>query len=144
MKKIITFIFVLALIYSQPLKADDCLNPENSYKELKKIEVFTSAAVGPAGIEPDHIKALGCLVKDKNAVEYFKKLQAKAKLPGQIYAMTALYSMDREYFDKKQKLYLKNKSIVPIQFGCMSKELKVKEMFDRIIDGTMSIKSFIN
>jgi hypothetical protein len=100
---------------------------------LMKIETF-----GFGGAKGENIRtsdtAFQTLLSSPNAKEQFTTLFEKGNTPARLYALCALYSLDKVAFEKLSKSFKLDEKIFT-QFGCVVDELKASEILKNISNG---------
>lgn len=92
---------------------------KKAYKTLCKASDFSCGKVGYGGDMSEETKAYSNLIQSEHAKEIFHCLEKDANMQGKLYALSAFYYLDRNYYQKQVQEYLKSSETVKMLFGCM-------------------------
>ena len=140
-----TIIFYLLLGSMMLLHAgcsDDSTSPpgdgvQAEYQVLLATDTFKGAFEGFGGLTPETVLAFRTLLEHSQGNRYFELLLARATLPGQLYGLAGIYITDPQALPEAAQPYLNSGAEVPVIFGCIGGSMAVRDLADRIIDGTL-------
>jgi hypothetical protein len=90
-----------------------------AYRTLLTAQRFEDRAIGYAGSPSKLVEAYCVLLREPLADAAFKRLQERATLPGQLYALIALYFTDPVFFRSAVEKYRNSEERVDTMFGCI-------------------------
>jgi hypothetical protein len=136
----------LALIFGIPLMLIGCSDstvPQQDvvtsadYKILKNADKFYGAHIGFGGITPPTVHAFRNLLDHPKANDGFKKLIENATMPGRLYGLAGVYFTDPSSLADLSQEFLGSSELVQALFGCILSDMEVKELAQRIVDGSL-------
>ena len=107
------------------------------YQLLKSADKFYGAHIGFGGTTPPAVHAYRDLLDHPKADASFKKLIESATMPGRLYGLAGVYFTDPSSLPDLSKRFLGSSEAVPAFFGCILSDLQVKELAQRIVDGSL-------
>jgi hypothetical protein len=107
------------------------------YEILLSADKFYGAHVGFGGITPPTVFAYRDLLDRPNADDSFKDLIKTATLPGRLYGLAGVYFTDPSSLPDLSRRFLESSESVPAFFGCILSDTQVKELAQRIVDGSL-------
>jgi hypothetical protein len=107
------------------------------YEILLSADKFYGAHVGFGGITPPTVFAYRDLLDRPNADDSFKDLIETATLPGRLYGLAGVYFTDPSSLPDLSRRFLESSESVPAFFGCILSDTQVKELAQRIVDGSL-------
>jgi hypothetical protein len=107
------------------------------YELLKNADKFYGAHIGFGGITPPTVYAFRDLLDHPKADDSFKKLIESAMMPGKLYGLAGVYFTDPSSLPGLSQQFLESSETVPTLFGCILCDVEVKELAQRIVDGSL-------
>lgn len=111
----------------------------SDYLCLKDASFFTDGYVGVAAEMPKEIYAFGRLVRYRNALDYFYKLEQEASNQGILYALCGLYYLDYDNYPFLMEKYGSYEDTVTMMFGCIQYEWRFNDVIK--IDGAVRLNN---
>ncbi|KAA3635903.1 MAG: hypothetical protein DWP97_03885 [Calditrichaeota bacterium] len=108
---------------------------QDAFEVLFNSAQFASIAVGIAGSPPQQVAAFQTILASEYAEYLFQKLQADAKIEGQMYGLCGLYLVNKAYFDSVVSDYYNSNAEVSTFIGCILSSHPVNEIIPSIEDG---------
>jgi hypothetical protein len=141
-RTIIYYLFLGSMMMMHAGCSDDIASPPDDgiqaeYQVLKAAETFKGASVGFGGLTPESVHAFRTLLEHPHGNRYFELLLARATLPGQLYGLAGIYITDLQSLPAAAQPYVNSGAEVPVIFGCIGGNMPVRDLADRIIDGTL-------
>ncbi len=124
------------------LKTDEVV----AYNCLRTAEVFTDGSSGVGGSMSEEIKAFKKLFESSIARDSFIKLEQEANIEGKLYALCALYFLDRSYYGKAIEKYKSSNETVKVQGGCMQWSTKLSDQIKEFDESDIpqALKEYID
>ena len=107
------------------------------YQLLKNADKFYGAHIGFGGTTPPTVYAYRDLLDHPEADASFKKLIEGATMPGKLYGLAGVYFTDPSSLPDLSRRFLGSSESVPAFFGCILSDVQVKELAQRIVDGSL-------
>jgi hypothetical protein len=107
------------------------------YQLLKNSDKFYGAHIGFGGTTPSTVHAYRDLLDHPKADASFKKLIESATMPGRLYGLAGVYFTDPSSLPDLSQRFLESSESVPAFFGCILSDVEVKELAQRIVDGSL-------
>ena len=99
-----------------------------SYDLLREAPEFANDGVGVAGGTPTETSAFKEIFESEHAKELFIKLESEATAAGRLYALCALYKLDKALFDSLIVKYALDDEPVVYRAGCIGVHTTIKEL----------------
>jgi len=101
----------------------------SAYQTLLTTETFAGSQIGYDGHLSEQVRAFRLLLAQDSAREIFRQLFQDAGVAGQLYALSGLYLVDREYFNGALEIMrAQSSTVVRTQFGCLGGSMTVGEV----------------
>jgi hypothetical protein len=118
------------------MSQQDNIKPTD-YELLKNADKFYGAHIGFGGTTPPVVHAYRDLLDHPEADASFKKLIESATMPGRLYGLAGVYFTDPSSLPDLSRRFLGSSESVPAFFGCILSDVQVKELAQRIVDGSL-------
>ncbi|MHC4601031.1 MAG: hypothetical protein ACYS47_18720 [Planctomycetota bacterium] len=92
---------------------------EKDYRTLVNAEFFATTYVGIGGGEPEPVTALRRIYLQDDRKKIFERLFEEANNEGKLYALSALYLLDRRSFDTRIRRLEGSRGSVKTRTGCI-------------------------
>jgi hypothetical protein len=107
------------------------------YEILLSTDKFYGAHIGFGGITPPTVYAYRDLLDQPNADDSFKELIEEGTMPGRLYGLAGVYFTDPSSLPELSRRFLESSESVPAFFGCILSDAQVKDLAQRIVDGSL-------
>ena len=107
------------------------------YETLLSADKFYGAHIGFGGITPPTVYAYRDLLDHPNADDMFKELIEEGTMPGRLYGLAGVYFTDPSSLPDLSRRFLESSESVPAFFGCILSDTQVKDLAQRIVDGSL-------
>ena len=107
------------------------------YEILSSTDKFYGAHIGFGGQTPPTVYAYRELLDQPNADDTFKELIEKGTMPGRLYGLAGVYFTDPSSLPDLSRAFLESSESVPAFFGCFLSDTQVRDLAQRIIDGSL-------
>ncbi len=121
----------------------DTTTPQQENQQPKEYEIllsadkFYGAHIGFGGITPPTVYAYRDLLDHPNADDTFKELIEEGTMPGRLYGLAGVYFTDPSSLPDLSRRFLESSESVPAFFGCILSDTQVKDLAQRIVDGSL-------
>jgi len=121
----------------------DSTTPQQENQQPKEYEIllsadkFYGAHIGFGGTTPPTVYAYRDLLDHPNADDAFKDLIEEGTMPGRLYGLAGVYFTDPSSLPDLSRRFLESSESVPAFFGCILSDTRVKELAQRIVDGSL-------
>jgi len=114
----------------------DALALQRFYESIRSASVFASGHVGPVGTISDEEFALSIVLERPHAETKLRRLLTDATLPGQLYALWGLATINTSEFEKAAAKYEGHETHVQVmRGGCLVVSDSVCSIVKRIREG---------
>ena len=107
------------------------------YEILLSADKFYGAHIGFGGTTPPTVYAYRDLLDHPNADDAFKELIEEGTMPGRLYGLAGVYFTDPSSLPDLSGRFLESSESVPAFFGCILSDTQVKDLAQRIVDGSL-------
>jgi hypothetical protein len=121
----------------------DSTTPQQENQQPKEYEIllsadkFYGAHIGFGGTTPPTVYAYRDLLDHPDADDVFKELIEEGTMPGRLYGLAGVYYTDPSSLLDLSRRFLESSESVPAFFGCILSDTPVKDLAQRIVDGSL-------
>jgi hypothetical protein len=101
---------------------------KEAYKTLRKADTFSYGGTGYGGDMSTETQAYVKLYQSIDAKEVFVELEKDSNMQGKLYALSALYYLDKELYDDLVEKYTDSQRSVDILSGCLGGTYDVRDV----------------